>query len=91
MSGILDMFNPVSQAKKGASTFTFVILMLLAIIFIAIGLGLLGSWNIMSGMILLLVGGGLGFVGYTLKYGSTAGAAEYDNDDSEEDSYEIGD
>ena len=83
MAWFFDAVNPVTQAKKGASTVTYVVLMLIAIILIAVGIGLLGSWNIMSGMILLLVGGGIGFVAYTMQYGSVAGADEDDDDDSD--------
>ena len=68
-----------------ASKITYIVLMILAIIFIAIGVGLLGSWNIVSGIILLLVGGGLGYVGYTLN--KTGGEEAYygaEEDDADE-------
>lgn len=71
---------------EATSKITYIVLMILAIIFIAIGVGLLGSWNIMSGIILLLVGGGLGYVGYTLN--TSDGEEAYygaDEDDEDED------
>jgi hypothetical protein len=87
--GAVGNASPAGKAVQAGSTIVYIVLMLLAIIFIAIGIGLLGSWNIMSGMILLLVGGGLGFVGYTMNKPAAAGAGEsyYGGDDD----WELGD
>lgn len=91
LGSLPEAVNPAAQARKGVSTIAYVVLMLLAIIFIAIGIGLLGSWNIMSGMILLLVGGGLGFVGYTMHSGAAGAAGADESYYGGDDGWELGD
>ena len=85
ITGLLSAGKSANKAAETGSKITYIVLMILAIIFIAIGIGLLGSWNIMSGMILLLVGGGLGFVGYTLMPKSGGEYEEYFGADEPED------
>jgi hypothetical protein len=68
LSGVMSVVSGVSKVDKAAKTTSKVMyigLMILAIILIAIGAGVVSS-NITAGIILMFVGGGFGFLGYSL-------------------------